>query len=179
MTPKLVSIIPSSGSIGGTLITAVVPGAGSSVDIVDSTGTSICESVQLKSYGVVECKTLAQEIISTSLSIKEDDEIYDCVNTDTTQCQYEQLAASAFPVVTSAVASDDSTLVFTGTNFDIASFTASATFLGIQADSVVVDSATQATATFNLGVPIASEAPVLVFTQDPVVHFAPSPDVLT
>ena len=59
LTPKLVSISPNSGSIGGTLITAVVPGAGSSADIVDSTGTSICETVQLKSYGIVECKTLA------------------------------------------------------------------------------------------------------------------------
>jgi len=59
LTPKLVSVSPNSGSVGGTLITAVVPGAGSSIDIVDSTGSSVCESVKLVSYGVVECKTLA------------------------------------------------------------------------------------------------------------------------
>jgi hypothetical protein len=49
---------------------------------------------------------------------------------------------------------------------DLAEFTSSATFLGISADSVVIDSATQATANFNLGVPVASEAPVLVFTKE-------------
>lgn len=65
LTPKLVSVTPNSGSVGGSLITAVVPGAGSSADIVDSTGASICESVQLVSYGVIECKTLAQEIATT------------------------------------------------------------------------------------------------------------------
>jgi len=66
MTPKLVSISPVSGSIGGTLITAAVPGATVSdvVDIVDSTGASICETTRVPSYGVVECKTLAKEITS-------------------------------------------------------------------------------------------------------------------
>jgi hypothetical protein len=65
LTPKLVSVSPNSGSIGGSLITAVVQGAGESTDIVDSSGASICESVQLKSYGVIECKTLPQAIPAT------------------------------------------------------------------------------------------------------------------
>jgi hypothetical protein len=69
--------------------------------------------------------------------------------------------------------------VFTGTNFDIADFTASATFAGISADSVVIDSATQATASFNLGVPIANESPVLAFTKDSVIHYAPSASSVT
>lgn len=69
-------------------------------------------------------------------------------------------------MVTSSDSSGDSSIVFTGTNFDITDFTASATFAGISADSVVIDSATQATASFNLGVPFANESPVLTFTKD-------------
>jgi hypothetical protein len=49
------------------LITASVPGVtvSSSVSIVDTAGSSICQSVTVKSYGVVECKTLANEITLT------------------------------------------------------------------------------------------------------------------
>lgn len=69
ISPKLVSVTPVSGSVGGTLITATVPGATVSdiVDILDSTGASICESTTVTAFGVVQCKTLAQEIESTEL----------------------------------------------------------------------------------------------------------------
>ena len=61
VTPKLTAISPVSGSVGGTLITANVPGAtvSDTVDILDSNGASICESTKVTAYGVVECKTLA------------------------------------------------------------------------------------------------------------------------
>jgi hypothetical protein len=67
LTPKLVSVSPVSGSVGGSLITAIIPGVtvSDTVSIVDSTGSSICQSVTVTSYGVVECKTLAQEITQT------------------------------------------------------------------------------------------------------------------
>ena len=45
ITPKLVSVSPNEGSIGGSTITASIQGVGvntKSVDLVDSTGTSIC-----------------------------------------------------------------------------------------------------------------------------------------
>jgi hypothetical protein len=66
--------------------------------------------------------------------------------------------------------------VFTGTNLDIADFVAAASFFDVEATSVVIDSATQATATFDLGVPVVNGDvfPQLVFTQDAVVHYAPS-----
>ena len=51
--------------------------------------------------------------------------------------------------------------------------------MGIEADSVVIDSSSQVTVTFNLGVPIASEAPVMAFTKDSVVHFAEPATSLT
>ena len=131
VTPKLVSVSPNSGSTGGSLITLNIPGASASTQIVDSSGVSICESVQLKSYGVIECKTLPQIIPTTQLSVIDAGETYDCVNTDTSLCQYEQLEGAGFPEVSSSDTSGDSTLVFTGNNLDIADFTATATFGGI------------------------------------------------
>ena len=56
ITPRFVSISPNTGSIGGTLITAVVPGAtktSNDIDIQDDLGASICDSVTVLSYGVV------------------------------------------------------------------------------------------------------------------------------
>ena len=65
LTPKFVSVSPSSGSVGGTLITASVPGIvvsdTSDISIVDANGNSICEIIFVSSYGVVQCKTNAGE----------------------------------------------------------------------------------------------------------------------
>ena len=66
--------------------------------------------------------------------------------------------------------------MFTGTNLDIADFTATASFYDVAAASVVIDSATQATATFALGVPVVNGDvfPQLVFTNGALVYYAPS-----
>jgi hypothetical protein len=61
---------------------------------------------------------------------------------------------------------DENTLVLTGTGFDISGFTASAEFGGVTADSVTIDSATQATATFSWGVPIGTGSPRITFDSD-------------
>jgi hypothetical protein len=69
-------------------------------------------------------------------------------------------------------------IVFTGTDFFTADFTAGASFGGVDADSVTVDSATQATATWNLGLPVVTAAtvPVLSFKStvagSTLTHFA-------
>jgi hypothetical protein len=46
-------------------------------------------------------------------------------------------------------------------------------FLGIEADSVTVNSDTQATATFDIGVPIGIGQPRITFTNDtePVIEY--------
>mmetsp|Transcript_41643 Transcript_41643/g.63613 ORF Transcript_41643/g.63613 Transcript_41643/m.63613 type:complete len:85 (+) Transcript_41643:2985-3239(+) len=44
-TQKFTSLSPNSGSVGGSIIRATVPGVGSAdtdIDLVDSTGASIC-----------------------------------------------------------------------------------------------------------------------------------------
>jgi hypothetical protein len=72
------------------------------------------------------------------------------------------------------VTKTDGTIVFTGTNLDLADFEVSAIFANVDATSVVIDSATQATATFSLGVPIVTgtEYPKLVFSKEGVEHYA-------
>jgi hypothetical protein len=60
LTPKLVSISPTTGSCGGTLIRANVQGVGkdsTGIDIVDDAGASLCQSVEITGYGIVECWT--------------------------------------------------------------------------------------------------------------------------
>jgi len=48
--------------------------------------------------------------------------------------------------------------VYTGTDFYTAGYTAAASLAGVVADTVTVDSATQATATWTLGVPAVNTA---------------------
>ena len=59
--PTLVSISPSSGSSGGTLITATGTGFGANTAdvnlVLDSTGEEICESVSISGYGSFACLT--------------------------------------------------------------------------------------------------------------------------
>lgn len=68
ITPKLVSISPASGSIGGTLMTIQAPGVVISdtdnLSVVDVNGTSVCEILFVSAYGVIQCKTVAGEIAS-------------------------------------------------------------------------------------------------------------------
>ena len=91
VNPKFVSVSPTSGSPGGSLLTFNVPGVvkNQEVSIVDSADENICESVSVPSYGVIECETLAKEIQSTLLVIKSGTSSFECVNSDTSLCTYE------------------------------------------------------------------------------------------
>lgn len=56
LTPKLLSVTPSVGSAGGSLITASVKGVGENtvgVTLVNGNGVDICASVVIPSYGIV------------------------------------------------------------------------------------------------------------------------------
>jgi hypothetical protein len=93
LEPKLISMNIQEGSIGGSLITANVQGVGSSTtgfDLVDAAGSSICQSVNIPSYGVVECTTIASSIAEgTQISAKLSGKTYACAGSDTTLCQYK------------------------------------------------------------------------------------------
>jgi hypothetical protein len=80
------------------------------------------------------------------------------------------------PAVASIDNSVSNTIVFTGTNFFESGYTANASYGGAPADTVVIDSATQVTATWTLGMPPLGEAliPKLWFnnTSDGTIHVA-------
>jgi hypothetical protein len=82
------------------------------------------------------------------------------------------------------VAQAGDTLVFTGLNFFTSDYSAAATFMDVEADSVTIDSDTQVTATWSKGVPTTSsdsEEPGLWFVKDASTetHFAISTAVHT
>lgn len=68
------------------------------------------------------------------------------------------------------------TIVFSGTNFFTSGYTGHASYSGVEADVVTIDSATQATAVWTLGLPPtgADEIPQLWFneTSSDVLHYA-------
>lgn len=83
LEPKLVSISPNVGSVGGSVLRARVEGLGplsNSTDaywaahggtLVDnSTNSDICASVNIVSYGVIECVTKPGQINATVLAAK-------------------------------------------------------------------------------------------------------------
>lgn len=90
-----------------------------------------------------------------------------CANTDAVQCQYKQLASGTFPQVTSVTKLSNSQLKIVGTNFFTSGFNASATFLGVDASSVVINSNTEALVNFDKGVPVTASAatPTLQFVN--------------
>ena len=95
VTPSLVSVSPSSGSFGGTLIT--VTGTGFGVDTQDvnlihsTTGTELCSEVSVTGYGTFTCLTVSLEISSTdSLYLKTASGSYSCANTlNSAECYFE------------------------------------------------------------------------------------------
>ena len=90
LTPILQSIVPSIGSQFGSIITANFKGVGvKSVNISFATQTStttICASVTIPSYGVVQCMTKVANIPATTLSVKAGSTFYNCA--DPSLCAY-------------------------------------------------------------------------------------------
>jgi len=188
LTPKLVSISPSSGSSGGSVITAMVAGVGTAttgLDLVDSTGSSICQSVSIVSYGKVLCHTKAAEIAESNISVSLGSTTYACASTTSSACVYRQVTADPFPIVTGAsLSSTNDQIVFTGTDFFTSAYSAHASFAGVPATSVSIDSATQVTATWVKGVPVASTSasPSLYFnssSSEDLLHYASVPAAAT
>jgi hypothetical protein len=59
-------------------------------------------------------------------------------------------------IATLALSSDKTQMIFTGTNFFTADYTASVTYISLNAATVTIDSDSQVTATWTYGVPISA-----------------------
>lgn len=119
----------------------------------------------IPSYGVVQCLTLAATIADTTVQLSVNGSAYTCQGL-TGACDYQ--TSALMPVVSTVVKQDAYTLIFTGVGFTFPGFPAEVSFIGINADTVTVDSDTQVTATYTKGVPLSQtlQTPVLSFKDD-------------
>lgn len=116
------------------------------VKLVNSaTNQDVCQNIEIRSYGVVECLTIQGTIDSGTVVAAqslETNTIAVCNNTNAGTCTYEQLETGSFPAVSSVSSSVAGQIVFTGTNFFTSGYTANVQYAGISADQVTIDSAT-------------------------------------
>lgn len=104
LQPTLTSLSPAIGSPAGSYITAVVKGIGKNsaqVTLVTSTGTDICASVSISTYGILECKTKALTVASNTLKVKVGTITYGCGGT----CTYA--TSTSMPAITAVVLESD------------------------------------------------------------------------
>ena len=170
--PNLVSISPSSGSSGGTLLTVIGTGFGvdtQGVNLVDATGQELCQVVTVTGYGTFTCLTKSVEVASDAvLSIKTASGTYACANTlDATACKYVQVNTGS-PTLTSLSASSATQVDITGENFPTSGFSAVLIINGVQSSSSVTTDASTISVTFDNGVPVTSVA------TSPSLRFVPT-----
>lgn len=172
-TPTLVSISPSSGSSGGTLITVTGTGFGVNSAGINLThaasGTDICLEVNIIEYGTFTCLTTAMEITSGDvLNLKTATGSYSCGNSNAPEsCNFEQLDASS-PSVTAAQMSSSSTIDISGSAFITSDHDAIVLYKGVESSSTVINSDSSITATFNNGIPVSDAGAA------PSVRFVPA-----
>lgn len=171
LEPRLVSLSIQVGSLGGSLIVARVEGLGQIASTAweqsgvmlanNATGALICQNGSVASYGVVHCLTNGNEVPAAStisLYLYKYQQYHPCYGSDASLCVYEQLASTPLPAFTAVDNSVTNKIVFTGTNFFTADYVANVSYGGADADTVTVDTATQVTATWTLGMPPLGEA---------------------
>jgi hypothetical protein len=96
-------------------------------------------------------------IADQALKVQMGTDISECVGTFG-ECNYQ--TSSSMPVVTSVIKSDSNTLEFSGSGFNIDSFTAKVSLANVIADEVTIESDTLVKAIFRYGVPVTSGAVV-------------------
>lgn len=159
------------GSAGGSIITVTGSGFGVETERLNllADGVELCATVDIIEYGIFECHTNKIEVANGAqilIAIGGEANIDSFVGSE---IAYEQIASIT---VTSASVSGN-TIVFIGSGFD-ASLTARASLNGVDADSVIVSSPTEAVASWSTtGVPTATVVPSLSFEHsDGYTHHA-------
>jgi len=176
--PALMAIDPAVGSAGGSKLKVTGSGFGTSTIglNLNADGTDICSSVEIIEYGKFYCYTNTGDITATSLIISTNgtfNATAQYVASDAAYSQSETITVSSFTT-------SGSSITFTGSGF-LSDHTATASVGGIQADTVTVNSATEAVASWTTtGIPASTQMPILQFTHaDGYGHFAKFADSLT
>lgn len=157
----LLLIEPAVGSTGGSIIKVTGSGFGTLTEGLNllADGVELCESVEITAYGSFLCHTNQIEVANGAqilIAIDGEANLDSFVASDVA---YEQ--AESITIVSASVSGN--TVTFQGTGFD-ASLTGKATLNGVEADSVTINSETQAVASWSTtGVPTATVVPTLTF----------------
>jgi len=120
LTPRIHSVSPNVGSIGGSLIIADVRGIGNmttGVTLVSGT-VDICASVSIKKYGELQCLTKEKNmVVDSALSLKVGTTIFACSGVNS-ECNYQ--TSAILLSVTSLLfgeSADLTTVTIIGSNF--------------------------------------------------------------
>ncbi len=118
LTPRIHSVAPNVGSIGGSLIIAEVRGIGNmttGVTLVSGT-VDICASVTIKKYGELQCLTKEKlVVVDGALSLKVGTTIFACSGVNS-ECNY-QTSDTLLSVTSFASSADLLSVTIVGTNF--------------------------------------------------------------
>jgi hypothetical protein len=171
VAPALLQIEPTVGSSGGSIITVTGSGFGQETENLNllADGIELCETVDIFAYGQFRCHTNQIEVVNGAqilIAIDGEANIESYVTSDVAYEQSESITVTGVSV-------NGVTVVFTGTGFD-SSYTGKASLNGVDADSVTINSVTQAIASWaTTGVPTATIVPTLSFEHsDGYTHHA-------
>ena len=161
IVPTLVSVSPSTGSSGGTLLTVTGTGFGTKNCCDDlnlesaTSGSDICDEVNITGYGTFTCLTKAMEISSSdTIDLKISGETYACGNADNTACSFELLDSSS-PTLEFVNIQNAASLMIEGSSFPTSDYDVVAIFMGIESSSGVISSEQIIEVTFDKGVPVS------------------------
>ena len=133
----LISVSPSTGSSGGTLVTVNGAGFGpdnqSTVNLYHvSSNQNICSVVDVTAYGTFTCQTIALEIAgSDELKLVVNGAQKACLNTSmASDCFLTQAQASS-PTLSSVAMTGSDVINFTGANFPTAGYDVACSFQGV------------------------------------------------
>ena len=159
--PALLMLDPPVGSAGGTKVLVTGSGFGEETENLNILvgDTEICAEVKVTSYGHFTCTTKAMEIPAgqnVTITIDGTANAESFVASDVSYSQESTIHVTGVSLSGNAV-------TFTGSGF-LTDHTGKCKIEGVEADSVVINSETEAVATFlTSGVPATQTVPVLKF----------------
>lgn len=142
--------------------------------MVNTAGVAVCETVTVKTYGEVQCKTKVGSMALTSLRFSQGVSTFFNCEGASGDCDY-QTDSTSMPSVSSLTKVDANTLTLTGTNLKLADFTPHVKLNSIEATTITSSTdGTTLTVTYSKGLPITVAAGV-----KPEVYLKSDSDVST
>mmetsp|Transcript_20884 Transcript_20884/g.32254 ORF Transcript_20884/g.32254 Transcript_20884/m.32254 type:complete len:126 (+) Transcript_20884:4036-4413(+) len=118
------------------------------INLKADNGRVVCSEVSIIGSDKLRCVTTAGIVLPEYTELETligTGTTYGCVNDNVLKCVYDQISGAAFPAVTTITKTSSSVVTVVGTDFnfdDTSEFSPMVTIEGVNASSVVLDSAT-------------------------------------